>query len=124
MTATPPTTIAPNPTGIPNELRAINQWVAWKWALRPTKQGVPKWTKPPIDPHEGGKASVSDPTTWAGFDQTLAAYRTWHAAGVGLVLNGSGLVAVDLDHCRVPETGAIEPWAAAIVARLATYTEI
>ena len=31
---------------------------------------------------------------------------------------------VDLDHCRNPETGEIEPWALDIITRLNSYTEI
>src|SRR5207244_2269479 len=51
-----------------------------------------------------------------------AAVAAGKAAGPGIVL-GDGLVGVDLDHCRDPETGAIEPWALAIVKELASYTE-
>ena len=42
---------------------------------------------------------------------------------LGFVL-GDGFVGVDKDHCRNAETGAIEPWALAIVEQLDSYTEI
>ena len=31
---------------------------------------------------------------------------------------------IDLDHCRDPQTGEIEPWALAIISRLNSYTEV
>jgi primase-polymerase (primpol)-like protein len=31
---------------------------------------------------------------------------------------------VDLDHCRDPQTGEIEPWALAIISRLNSYSEV
>src|SRR5262249_39190507 len=34
-----------------------------------------------------------------------------------------GFVIIDLDRCRDPETGAIEPWAATIMAEMNTYSE-
>lgn len=46
-------------------------------------------------------------------------------SGAGIVLTKDmGLVGVDLDHVRDPETGQLEEWAAAIVAELRTYTEV
>jgi hypothetical protein len=44
---------------------------------------------------------------------------------MGVVLTKSGpYTVIDLDHCRDPETGIIEPWAQEIIDRLASYTEI
>ena len=31
---------------------------------------------------------------------------------------------IDLDHCRDPQTGEIEPWALAIISRMNSYTEV
>src|SRR5262249_39547120 len=38
--------------------------------------------------------------------------------------DGPGLVALDLDKCRDPETGEIEEWARNIIEALNTYTEL
>ncbi len=46
---------------------------------------------------------------------------------LGLDLNSSPqdpYTGVDLDKCRDPETGEIEPWARSIIDRLKSYTEI
>ncbi|HEY8415598.1 MAG TPA: AAA family ATPase, partial [Thermaerobacter sp.] len=57
------------------------------------------------------------------FDEALAVVDRGRADGVGFVL-GDGWVALDLDGCRDPLTGSLEPWAEAIVRRLDTYTEV
>ena len=44
-------------------------------------------------------------------------------SGIGIALEKTGLVGVDFDHCRNPETGEIEPWALEYVKRLNSYTE-
>ena len=33
------------------------------------------------------------------------------ASGIGFALTGTEIGAIDLDHCRDPETGAIDAWA-------------
>src|SRR5262249_49315725 len=43
--------------------------------------------------------------------------------GIGHVLTGEE-TGVDLDDCRDPETGAIEPWAREIISDLDTYCEV
>jgi primase-polymerase (primpol)-like protein len=68
------------------------------------------------------RAAVNDPTTWGLFSDARAAVEDGKADGAGIVL-GNGLVGIDLDHCRDPETGAIEPWALEIVHAINSYTE-
>lgn len=36
----------------------------------------------------------------------------------------NGLIGIDLDHCRDPDTGVIQPWALTIVKDLNTYAEV
>ena len=49
-------------------------------------------------------------------------------AGTGIVLgdlgDGRHLVGIDLDGCRDPETGAIDPWAQAVLDDLKSYAEV
>jgi hypothetical protein len=45
--------------------------------------------------------------------------------GPGFVFaSEAGIAGVDLDECRDPETGTIDDWAAQIIARFSSYTEI
>jgi primase-polymerase (primpol)-like protein len=111
--------------GIPASLKAIPQWVLWRWEQRPDKTtGDLKWTKPPFQPN-GKYASSTKRDTWGSFDEVLTAYNQDRFDGIGIVLTLKlGIVGVDLDHCRDRETGAIEPWAQAIVDKLDSYTEV
>jgi len=103
---------------IPPELLNLRQWVAYK-TLPADK---PK--KVPVNPHTGGHASHSDPKTWGTFDEAVARAERNNLPGVGFVFSQDGLFGVDLDGCRDPVTGEIEPWAQEIIILLDSYTEI
>ena len=84
-----------NPDGIPAELKALPQWVCWKYTAR-----FHAVTKPPISPRTGQFAASDNPATWATFDQALARFNADKrgVAGIGLMLaEGDDLVFVDLD---------------------------
>jgi hypothetical protein len=118
------------PDGIPDELKALPQWCNWKLEIRQDRDGNYKWTKPPYQPNNS-RASSDDPTTWHIFGDVMKGYerfRPWldrpHSKlgfqGVGIFFAGD-FVGIDLDHCIAD--GNLEPWAAEIVANMATYTE-
>ncbi len=99
-------------------LEAMPHWVIWRWEEKNGKQ-----TKVPYQakrPHT--KAKSTNPATWADF--ATANRAAAHADGIGFCLLHSGMAAFDLDNCRDPGTGELHPWAAAFVARAASYTEI
>lgn len=136
MSTTPskPFTLPVIPEQIPPELRAVPQWVAWRWQLRSGRpqHGVslsyhePKWTKPPLDAKTGRLAKVDDPSTWATFDAALEFHRSHKEGtdGVGLVLTAElNLTAWDLDDAIDLETGEVSPLALELIERLASYTE-
>lgn len=107
------------PESIPAELKIIPHWVLWKWKTRDGKT-----TKPPYQA-DGRSASVDNPATWTTFDTALAAYQHGGFSGIGIVLSeDDDLLGVDLDECLNPDTGELEPEAAAIVAALPTYCEV
>lgn len=84
---------------IPNELKAIPQWVCWKYEYRDGK----KWTKPPCQTN-GIHASSTDPQTWSTFEAVQAAYEKGGFDGVGIVLTEDmGIVGIDLDHMTSDE---------------------
>jgi len=106
----------------PVELARRAQWVAWKLTPR---EGEPKPTKVPYSARTGALASTTDPSTWSTFEEASAYYVREHLSGVGYVLSADDpYVGVDLDACRDPQSGRIEPWAKAIMKRLNSYTEI
>jgi primase-polymerase (primpol)-like protein len=105
---------------IPAELKDLNQWVVWKRELRDGKL-----TKVPYNPDDGQFASVTDPKSWSTFDRASEAFEDGGFHGLGLVFTDDDpYVGIDLDKCRNPETGEIQPGAKEIIDLLASYTEV
>ena len=109
---------------IPAELRALPQWVCWRYE---TRKGKP--TKPPIDAKSNGKllhARNNDPATWSTFDDAVAAAVRLNLNGIGLNMwERDGLTGLDLDHVLNPTTGELDPLAREVLARFAgTYAEV
>ena len=108
--------------GVPQELKNKAQWVGWREEPR---KGSGELTKPPINPRTGHYGSPADPDTWGTLEESLEACGHFNLPGVGFALaEGSGIVAIDLDHCRDPETGALTPLANRIMERFNSYTEV
>lgn len=104
---------------IPAELKAIPHWLLWR-----LKDRAGKSTKTPYQA-DGHLAKVNDPATWTTFETALAAYRAGGFSGLGIALSDDDdLAGVDLDKCLNPDTGELDPEAAAIVAMLPTYCEV
>jgi hypothetical protein len=96
------------------------QWVGWRKVQRNGKE-----TKVPINPHTGLPARVNQPETWGTFDEAWAAAGGYGLDGVGFVFTSDDpFVGIDLDKCRDPETGQIEPWARAVIRTVNSYTEL
>jgi len=118
--------IAPCAERIPAELKPIGQWVAWRYELRlDCKTGELKPTKVPVDAKTGRNASSTNPRTWATFETAWSRHERDGLDGVGFVLTRElGVVGIDIDHCRDPETGVIDDDALAVVREIDSYTEV
>ena len=119
LTADSPPPHAINLANIPAGLTDLDRWVNWDFRRR---GGNPKWTKVPQLPN-GLPASIADPETWHDFDTVVAA-ATENSRGIGFVFTGDGIVGGDIDDCRDPATGQMQPWAVRLIELLNTYTEI
>ena len=112
--------IEPNFDAMPAELRKLPRWVTWR------AEGAPgeKPRKVPYAPDRpNSRASATDPTTWGTFQQADSAFMDGDRTGVGIVLNGDGLVGVDIDHCV--NDGKTDPAALALLDKLgAAYIEL
>ncbi|MFZ2488965.1 MAG: hypothetical protein WAZ19_12705 [Anaerolineae bacterium] len=94
-------------------------WVAWRYQER-----AGKLTKPPVNPHTGADADVSDPATWGTHLQATIRQMTDDLAGLGIVLTGDNdLIGIDLDDA-ISSTGELAPWAKQIVEQIDSYTEV
>ena len=113
--------ILPGLEAVPPELRAGTRFVAYRFEDR----GDPKPAKMPYSPKTLKAASSTAPADWATFD---LAVKYAQVAGLDGVMRAfdpaDGMVGIDLDNCRDPETGELAPWAAEYVRRLDSYTEV
>lgn len=118
--------IAPRAESIPPELKSIDHWVAWRYELRADrKSGELKPTKVPIDPLTGANAKSNAKATWGTFEQAWHCYQRDGLDGVGFVVTlDIGIVGIDIDKCRDPETGRIDDEAFRIIQELNSYTEV
>jgi primase-polymerase (primpol)-like protein len=69
-------------------------------------------------------ARSNDPATWADYADAVAAVAAGRADGIGYMLAGSDLGAVDLDDCRDPNTGTLAAWAKTEIDIANSYVEI
>jgi putative DNA primase/helicase len=106
---------------IPRELLDSSRAVLWNYVEVPDR---PKPTKVPYQVRRPEtKAAVNDAATWGEMREAILAAADGKADGVGIVL-GDGLVGVDLDHCRDPQTGELADEAQRIIRALHSYTEV
>lgn len=102
---------------VPEALTRYGRWVCWEWHWNGKK-----WDKIPVQPN-GRPASTADASTWNDFSSVVSVAAR-HGFGIGFVFNGDGLVGIDIDDCRDPATGDIQPWARQFVELLNTYGEV
>jgi hypothetical protein len=124
-----PCALPVRPDNIPRELKALNRWLVWGYRWN---AGKGKWDKPPCN-LKGRTIDGTSPKNWFTFEAALAGAAAltsgpFHLDGVGLAMADDdiedALVAVDIDHCRNPETSEIDQQAAEVVSRFDTYTEL
>ena len=103
--------------GVPEILKSQRRWLLWRYEERARRA-----TKVPYQV-SGAPASSTGTSTWTSFDEAVAAVQNTDRGGIGIAL-GDGLVGVDFDHVRDPETGRIEPWVERLMGRLQSYSEV
>ena len=119
--AGPPVTLPVEAAGIPDDVRALPQFVVWAWAYRDQR-----WCKPPLRADGLGCAASNDARTWASCDEALAAYQRRNLDGIGFAIaSDDSFFFIDVDDCRDPQTGDVDPWAARVLDRFRhTYHEV
>lgn len=106
---------AVNAEGIPADLKAVRQWVMWRY-----KWNGKKWTKEPYQ-ISGYLAKSTDSRTWNTFQACYAAYQRGGFDGIGIVC-ANRLCGFDIDHCIFPDGRWTVP-ACDIVCGLDSYSE-
>ena len=115
------------PLSVPSALASRRNWICWRADPDYDAQGKlkPKPKKTPIIVGAGTSLAWQKPENHVTYDEAVAAVQKHNLSGVGFVLTaGCGLIGGDLDGCRNPATGVIEPWAQAIIDLRETYYEI
>ena len=98
-----------NVSGIPEDLRRINQWVVWKPMLRKSKLvKVPVSYAYPL----GDNINAHDPMYWTTFDEAVSVMHADPRFGIGLVLDGTGLICLDYDDHHGDDVDAVRNGAA------------
>lgn len=144
-----PPIVPVNVAGIPASMMDAPRWAPWRAVWNEKKK---KYEKAPHRADRPG-AGLSNKSTrgWTTFHEALRAYqenlagkqsfdrddKPVHFGGVGYLVTGPSipgkpanvfapgeLAGVDLDHCRNPATGAIDEWAAEVIDKLDSYTEV
>src|SRR5512132_3888997 len=121
-----PTTYQANLANLPRALAPLlarPQWTIWRWTPKPGGG----WQKPPFMATQPERhASVTDPSTWSDYATALAVVQAGRGDGVTYVLTEQeNCAAIDMDHCRDPETGSVDPWAQLMLEQaLGSYAEI
>lgn len=115
-----------NIDSIPEEMKALNNWVLWKYEDRKDSKGNIKKTKIPYQTN-GKKAESTDPDTWGSFENVIKTLDRFPDKfdGIGFVFSeDSGIMGLDFDHVKDPETGEWNPGAIEEIKSLDSYAEM
>src|SRR5215472_7751765 len=94
------------------------------------KMRAGRWTKPPISPHTGRYANVTDPQDWGTRDEAETAVTALlngkGSGGIGIVLGDLDgdvfLAGIDFDAC-VDQNNCLALWAERLLAEIDSYAE-
>lgn len=105
-----------NIDNIPEELKALDNWVLWK--LQDVKG---RKTKVPYQVN-GKAASSTNKNTWFDFNTVLNKYNNSNQySGIGFMFSNTSISGIDIDHCIT--NGVISEYAQKIINNVNSYTE-
>jgi hypothetical protein len=98
-------------------LKDLKHWVIWRYE---DGRKVPYRVDRPLH-----HARVNVELTWGKFKELIMLEKFMPAqGGIGFMLLGSGIGAIDLDDCRDSETGRIASWARELIDEARSYVEV
>jgi hypothetical protein len=122
-----PQVLDPLYDNIPDLLTRMEHWVGWKQELYENKDGSKRWTKVPVNVHNGEFGSSTDDSTWTVFKnaEMYSKRPDTDCCGIGFVVSeDDAVIGLDIDDCRNPETGQLDDAAARLIQHANTYAEV
>ena len=107
-------------------MKALNNWVLWKYENREDSKGNVKKTKVPYQVN-GKKAESTNPDTWGNIKNILKTLERYlnRYDGIGFVFSpDSDIMGLDFDHVIDIESGEWDQEALKEIKSLNSYTEI
>ena len=111
---------------IPAELRALPQWICWRYEVGEQKNGTFRVNKTPYVATAAHKHAKTDAQeTWRDFDTAFQCFvNDSFFDGIGFVFSENDpYTGIDFDNCRDPETGDIHPTVTDWCKQLNGYAE-
>lgn len=103
---------------IPKALKNLEQWVACRYEKEPNG----KWSKRPVSAKTG--IAKNWPANLSSFE-VAQSFANKNTCGLGFNFNATdGLIGIDIDGCRDPESGDIESWGKEVIDQFETYAEV
>ena len=115
-----------NVDSIPEEMKILKNWVLWKYEDRKNSKGEIKKTKVPYQVN-GKKAESTNSDTWGSFENAIKTLNRLPDKfdGIGFVFSeDSGIMGLDFDHVKDPETGEFDKEALKEILSLNSYAEM
>lgn len=104
---------------IPQEMKALKNWVLWRYETQDSRT-----VKIPLQKN-GKRAKTTDPKTWGTLPEIQKALEGGWADGIGFVFSrDTGIMGLDFDHVRNPETGEWDQEALEEILSLSSYAEL
>lgn len=100
--------IEPNPANVPEALKR-QKWAVWRAEPKPEPG---KYNKAPRNPKTGIKMGASDPDNFGSFDEAVKTLESGRFSGIGPVLDGNRIAAIDIDDAQttLKANPAVEAW--------------
>jgi len=121
--------------GIPHKFTSKDRWLNWLYAEAEQKRAVAYWERKNLKPVKGYKQKTTSFeqarrfVDWQPYHVSRVSHDGWGNT-VGLFFHlpeepsDDGIVFIDLDNVRDPDTGALHPFAVELLDRADTYAQV
>ncbi len=115
------------PEVIPQELAKSKQWIVWSYEVTEQIGGIYRVEKHPYQPKNPDNTIIRNRhSDWSDLATAIRCFQeNSHIDGIGyLFVEGDGLIGIDLDNCRNPDTSKIREEYLFWIKKFGSYAEI